>query len=359
MSASSLSTNLIVTGLVLMMVFLLPWIDRRVCKKLGLNLQGGVSAHPDADALLRLRQGILIAVFLIYAAAVAWIVLFSRSAASDYKVHVALYKDLQNSVRVDYGFLGVIRAVFTEGFTAAMSHIHLVSPENISQVYLNVMLFVPMGYLLPYTFDWFRAKVHIRPVLACFILSLLIENIQLISKRGFYDVDDLVSNTLGGVLGQLLFILVAYVVTHPNWRREYKSYLRWRKNARTRTLYPFAKKMGLSRTTLRAASEEEIWDFYVMKLGFRLKKQLVPINSPGTDMLLEMGKSQVEIHCLNQEEPIGDQQLTISAKRLKPVMKRLSMNGIEVSAIDQDPYTGLKCIHFYGPDRVFITIIEK
>lgn len=358
-NANGLSTNLLVTGLVLVMVFLLPWIDRKICNKLQLNLQGGVSAHPNADALLRFRRGILVSVFVLYVAAVAWLVLFSRSATDDYQVHTALYQDLHNSVQIDYGFLGVIRAVFTEGFSAAMSHIHLVSPEDIAQVYMNIMLFVPMGYLLPYTFDWFRAKVTIRPAFACFVLSFLIENIQLVSKRGFYDVDDLVSNTLGGIIGELLFISVAYVVTHPTWKKDYKSYLRWKKNAQTRTLYPFARRMGLLRTTIRASSEEEIWDYYVMKLGFRLKKQLVPLDSPGTDMLLEMGKTQVEIHCSNANEIISEQQLTISARKLKPILKRLTRNGIDVSPIDQDPYTGLRCVHFYGPDHVWITVIEK
>ena len=186
----------------------------------------------------------------------------------------------------------MIRILFTKGFREAMSHIQIVNTANITQVYMNIMLFVPMGYMLPYFSGWFRAKVRIRPAVACFLISFGIENLQLITRRGFYDMDDLVSNTIGGIIGQFLFISVAYVVTHPNWRKELKSYRRWKKNARERTLYPFARKMGLSRTALLATNEEEIWDFYVMKLGFRLIKQIVPLDQPGTDMLLEMGKYQ-------------------------------------------------------------------
>ena len=221
------------------------------------------------------------------------------------------------------------------------------------------MLFVPMGYLLPYTFTWFRVKVAVRPAVACFLISLLIENLQLIFRRGFYDMDDLVSNTIGGILGELLFISVAYVVTHPDWRKEYRAYQRWKRNAQTRTLYPFARRIGLSRTTLLATDEEEIWDFYVMKLGFRLKKQLVPLDSPGTDLLLEMGRSQVEVHCSNRRESLPEQTLTMSARKLGPILKRLELNGIEAGPIGQDPYTGLRCIRFSGPDRVRITVIEN
>ena len=113
-----------------------------------------------------------------------------------------------------------------------------------------------------------------------------------------------------------MFISVAYVVTHPNWRKDLKSYRRWKRNAKKRTLYPFARRIGLSRTTLLATREEDVWDFYVNKLGFRLKKQIVPLDASGTDFLLEMGRSQVEIRCSNQEEALPPQSLTISAKRI-------------------------------------------
>ncbi|MBQ4435193.1 MAG: VanZ family protein [Clostridia bacterium] len=359
MKVNGLTTNVFVTALMLVMVFVLPWIDRRVCKRLGLNLQGGLSTHPKAETLLRLRQSLLVAIFLVYLAVMAWLVFFSRSASNDYQVHIALYEDLKHSVRIDFGILGVLKSVFTDGLTQAISHIEIISPANIAQVYLNIMLFVPMGYLLPYVFAWFRAKVAVRPIIAGFVISFLIENIQLISRRGFYDIDDLVSNTLGTVLGVLLYIAVGYVVTHPNWRKELKAYHRWKRNARSRTLYPFARRMRLSRTTIQATNEEAIWDFYVMKLGFRLKKQIVPLDSPDTYFLLEMGRSQVEIHCSNSHEILKEQTLTMTARHLKPIMKRLSMNGIDPGEIVQDQYTGLRCIHFSGPDHVRITVIES
>ena len=236
-------------------------------------------------------------------------------------MHVALFQDLTNAVQIDFGILNVIPAIFREGPVSALRHIRVISPANIAQVYMNVMLFIPMGYLLPYVFSWFRAKPETRPLPVCFLASLAIENIQLISKRGFYNADDLISNTLGGFIGQVLFISVAYVVTHPNWRKDLKSYRRWKRNAKKRTLYPFARRIGLSRTMLLATREEDVWDFYVNKLGFRLKKQIVPLNASGTDFLLEMGKSQVEIRCSNREEALPPQSLTISAKRIVTIKK--------------------------------------
>ena len=208
--------------------------------------------------------------------------LFSRVASDEYLIHVALFEDLHASVRMDLGLLGFIQTIFSQGLQAAFSQVHVLKPEDIAQVYLNIMLFIPMGYLLPYVFSYFRAKARIRPVVCCFIVSFIIENMQLITRRGFYDADDLISNTLGGLIGQTLFMLVAYVVTHPTWRKDLRSYRTWRKHARHKTLYPFARRLGMCRTTLRATDEEAIWDFYVMKLGYRLKKQIVPLDAPAT-----------------------------------------------------------------------------
>ena len=357
--ANSLTTNLAVTFLMLLMVFLLPWLDRVICRRLGLNLQGGVSKNSQAELLLRIRQALLYAIFGIYLLAVAYLVFFSRSATRDYQVHIALFEDLKNAVHIDFGFLGFIKTVFTDGFSAAWSHVNIENTKDIAQVYMNIMLFVPMGYLLPYTFDWFRAKVRIRPAIACLVIAFLIENMQLIFRRGFYDIDDLVSNTIGGIIGQFLYLAVAYVVQHPNWRKERESYRRWKRNAKTRTLYPFTRRMGLTRATLMAASEEAVWDFYVMKLGFRLLKQIVPLDSDGTDMLLQMGKMQVEVHCTNTAEEFPPQTLTLSVKKLRPVIRRMEKNGISVSEIRQDTYTGLRCVELQGPDNVKILIIEN
>ena len=352
-------TLLAVTAFVAVFIVLLPFIDRRVCRKLGLNLQHGLSTNANADALLRLRQLVLYAVFALYVAAFLVITFFSRTATEAYQVHVAPFQDLYNAVETDRGLVDILQTVFTEGLSEGLSHVEIIRPQDIAQVYLNIMLFVPMGYLLPYVFNWFRAKARIRPVVACFILSLATENLQLIFRRGFYDLDDLLSNTLGGFIGQMLFISIAYVVTHPDWKQELKSYHRWQRHARHMTLYPFARRIGLSRTTLLATYEEAVWDFYVDKLGFRVKKQVMSLDDIDTRFLLVMGSSQVEIICFNKRKMIPVQYLTISARNLVKIKKRLEKNGIEVGEFRRDPYTDLRCLSFTGPDRVCITVIEQ
>ena len=97
MDVNSLEMNLLVTLLVAVLVFLLPWADRRICRSLRLNLEGGLSENPDADRLLRLRQRLLVIGFLLYLLLFAWLVFFSRNAAANYTVHVAPLEDVKNA----------------------------------------------------------------------------------------------------------------------------------------------------------------------------------------------------------------------------------------------------------------------
>ena len=358
MDVNSLEMNLLVTLLVAVLVFLLPWADRRICRRLRLNLEGGLSENPDADRLLKLRQRLLVCGLLLYLLLFAWLVFFSRGRAGDYSVHVAPLEDLKNAFSTPTGFSGWFRTLFTEGVESAFSQISIVRPEDLSQFYLNMMLFVPLGYLLPYVFRWFRARVRVRPFIFCLLLSLLVENLQLITRRGMYDFDDIISNTLGGLLGQLLYIAVGYVVTHPGWRKNLREYRTWKRRARSSTLFPYTKKSGMFRTTLRGSDQAAVCDFYVNRLGFRLLQQLNRRESGDVVFLFEMGKTQVQVICSFREAVPEKQYLTLYATRLSAVRKRLESNGIRPGEYRRDPCTGQRMLRFTGPDNVRVEIME-
>ncbi|WP_077296482.1 VanZ family protein [Virgibacillus pantothenticus] len=65
----------------------------------------------------------------------------------------------------------------------------------------NVIGFVPYGLLLPLISKRFQKITKV--MLATLCLSLMFELLQLIFKFGSFDVDDMLLNTLGGVLGYL------------------------------------------------------------------------------------------------------------------------------------------------------------
>lgn len=67
----------------------------------------------------------------------------------------------------------------------------------------NVVGFVPFGLILPVISRSARGFFFIT--FSGFTLSLCVETVQLVSKLGCFDVDDLLMNTLGAAFGYLLF----------------------------------------------------------------------------------------------------------------------------------------------------------
>lgn len=67
----------------------------------------------------------------------------------------------------------------------------------------NVIGFLPFGFFLPVISYRFRSG-WLTGILG-FSLSLLVETVQLVCKVGCFDVDDLMLNTLGAVLGYVIF----------------------------------------------------------------------------------------------------------------------------------------------------------
>lgn len=94
-----------------------------------------------------------------------------------------------------------IHDIRTDGITGVM------------QLAMNVVFFLPLGYFMKRVFRWKFATA----LPAMFLTSLLIETTQLTGIWGIYpcayrlfDVDDLITNTLGGILGYAMGSIVAH-----------------------------------------------------------------------------------------------------------------------------------------------------
>ena len=66
----------------------------------------------------------------------------------------------------------------------------------------NIICFIPYGFVIPVLSV--RCRSFGKILLLSFLASLLVESIQLVSKLGSFDVDDIMLNTLGGVLGYVV-----------------------------------------------------------------------------------------------------------------------------------------------------------
>jgi glycopeptide antibiotics resistance protein len=72
----------------------------------------------------------------------------------------------------------------------------------------NIIGFFPLGLLLPFLLPWFRNILVIT--FTGFIVSLGYELTQLVFGLGVFDVDDLILNTTGTLLGYIFFKLLAW-----------------------------------------------------------------------------------------------------------------------------------------------------
>ncbi|PFE89058.1 VanZ family protein [Bacillus thuringiensis] len=85
---------------------------------------------------------------------------------------------------------------------------------------LNIVLFMPLGFLLPTIWPQFR-KIK-NTVCAGFFFSLAIELNQLLNNR-ITDIDDLFTNTLGAIIGYVLYKVLYTVLFKLILKREEKK----------------------------------------------------------------------------------------------------------------------------------------
>jgi glycopeptide antibiotics resistance protein len=141
-----------------------------------------------------MKRGLLATTFAVYLVVVAAITIIPthisrlRSAHSD---HV-------NLIPLDHSFKCFLQA-------------HRLHPDLMAfclrNTLGNISLFLPLGILLPLTFDRFRSLMRVMAIAFC--LSLSIETIQFFSRfigsPRAVDIDDVLLNTLGACLGFLIY----------------------------------------------------------------------------------------------------------------------------------------------------------
>lgn len=73
----------------------------------------------------------------------------------------------------------------------------------------NVLLFVPFGYMMPSLFQ--KSKKLIVFLMQLLLLVLGLELIQLYTNFGVFDVDDILLNCIGGLIGFFFYKIVGRI----------------------------------------------------------------------------------------------------------------------------------------------------
>ncbi len=81
-----------------------------------------------------------------------------------------------------------------------------INDRNNAYVIENILLFVPYGAVCPLAFARMRKFRSILAVGA--VTSLGVELLQLVTGRGFFQIDDILTNILGTAVGYLIYFLI-------------------------------------------------------------------------------------------------------------------------------------------------------
>lgn len=153
----------------------------------------------------RLISNVLTLCFICYMILLAYFLFFSEEygrdeAYSTYQYNLELFREIRRYI------------MYREQIGMAYFAINLLG---------NVVAFMPFGFLVPvmyreqrkgvsFTGHYFRSFLFVT--LLGFLFSFVIETIQLVTKVGCFDVDDLFLNTLGVVLGYIIYYISKKII---------------------------------------------------------------------------------------------------------------------------------------------------
>ena len=85
-------------------------------------------------------------------------------------------------------------------YTLFSSIIELIEGHHgiIYDIIFNVLIFIPGGFLI-------KCKINKQnTVFTIFLISFVIETVQILSARGLFEISDIFANTIGGYCGIVL-----------------------------------------------------------------------------------------------------------------------------------------------------------
>ena len=116
---------------------------------------------------------------IIYLIALVWILLFKLG--------------------VHFSYMGNRRSINLIPFSELLI---LNGKLDLAEMIMNVVIFVPLGIFAGILFKrWIIGK----KLFLFFIISLIIEGLQFIFGIGAFDITDIINNTLGGIIGLMIY----------------------------------------------------------------------------------------------------------------------------------------------------------
>ena len=90
--------------------------------------------------------------------------------------------------------------------------------EVMQQIIINIMMFVPFGFLLPCCFKLYEKYRYV--LITAVIASVSIELLQLILKIGLFETDDVINNVFGVMIGLGIYVAAKKMRNYSNLPQE-------------------------------------------------------------------------------------------------------------------------------------------
>lgn len=79
---------------------------------------------------------------------------------------------------------------------------------------VNILMFIPFGFLVSLKYNHRNKhcfRIFMYTTITSLLLSVTVETLQYLTNIGRADVDDIILNVLGGVIGIILFFVIAII----------------------------------------------------------------------------------------------------------------------------------------------------
>jgi len=158
--------------------------------------------------------------YYFFCTGIALVVLFGTRACK-----FSWDKSIAAALAAAYMFIVLTITVFKRGptdlpknyFPPFWAYGMIISKSKIArdlaiQIIMNVIMLAPLGFLIPFF-------VEKKPILLGAACSITIELIQLITRKGYFEIDDIIHNTIGFFIGYLVYRLIMKM----NWVHKAES----------------------------------------------------------------------------------------------------------------------------------------
>lgn len=153
---------------------------------------------PVVNNALRRRPRLLAAVkygiLIVYIAANLYETLLFRTMGETSVIKTELFWSYRKALNMPDGLMSLINGT-----------VKIKRPDLWEAILLNILLYIPLGYLLPFVFERLKGWQVVLIAIGC---SVLTEIIQLVFHLGCFEFDDIINNALGSIMGLAVYLCV-------------------------------------------------------------------------------------------------------------------------------------------------------